>query len=599
MNKLIVRTLGGAALLVVAVVSGFNPGTARPAHADLTNIFLVNQGICLALTSSTFAGCAFPASLGYNNKSGDTNLLLAADALGNNNGVIEPSDFANVANLSGQGSKSGAQIHQADGGLIGGVATNVLAVIAFVANDAPVTFHTNAGFFIESQSATWFCNGTPAPASQQNADSDCGRGPLNDTSSSARSLNEDHVVVATLACSLATCPNLGPAELTVEQDGIIFPMKFTVVGEPRTVQFFTLEKAIQAGVPVIGTLSNRSNAPTEPNPCVPPACTPVASATACPFAANIDFITKALAQAEKTVVVARALDINGTSIAGAWVDWTVDNAGVGTDTATFNKDNSIPTNFDSQGILSQPITPTLNLGGFGFGAPNILCAPANAVAGKVTVRATLTSTTPGSPGVSVDPGAALPPATAGAWAETTFNVNAIPAKLTLTADPPSIPCDGTTTSTVSAALTDAAGNPAISGTAVSFSSPILGTANPLSTTTNDKGVATSVITPLSSGQAGTTVVVSVAVGGVNQTNLTQSILVQCGAAAPAGAPGGAAPGGAPGAAGAAPIGITAPNTGSGPLGAGAAAGLTWWPALALIAAAGALATARFALKRAR
>ncbi|MHB8685362.1 MAG: Ig-like domain-containing protein [Dehalococcoidia bacterium] len=594
MNKLIVRTLGGAALLVVAVVSGFNPGTARPAHADPTNIFLVNQGICLALTSSTFAGCVFPGSLGYSNTSGDANLLAAANALGNNNGVIEPSDFTNVANLGGQGSKSGAQIHQADGS--DGSATNVLAVIAFVANDAPVTFHTNAGFFIESQSATWFCNGTPAPASQQNADSDCGRGPLN---SPVPVLNEDHVVVATLACSLATCPNLGPAELTVEQDGIIFPMKFTVVGEPRTVQFFTLEKAIQAGVPVIGTLSNRGNGPTEPNPCVPPVCTPVA--TACPFAANIDFITKALAQAEKTVVVARALDINGTSIAGAWIDWTVDNAGVGTNTATFNKDNSIPTNFDSQGILSQPITPTLNLGGFGFGAPNILCAPANAVAGKVTVRATLTPSTPGSPGADVDPGAAFPlGATSGAWAETTFNVNAIPAKLTLTADPPSIPCDGTTTSTVSAALADAAGNPAISGTAVSFSSPILGTANPLSTTTNDKGIATSVITPLSSGQAGTTVVVSVAVGGVNQTNLTQSILVQCGAAAPAGAaPGGAAPGGAPGAAGAAPIGITAPNTGSGPLGAGAAAGLTWWPALALIAAAGALATARFALKRAR
>lgn len=68
---------------------------------------------------------------------------------------------------------------------------------------------------------------------------------------------------------------------------------------------------------------------------------------------------------------------------------------------------------------------------------------------------------------------------------------------------------------------------------------VLGTANPINTTTNDKGVATNVITPLAGATSGAPVTVSVQVGGVTQPDLVQSILVQCTGAAP---PGGGAVG---------------------------------------------------------
>ena len=591
MKHIIVRMTGALALLAMAVVFGIPSSPPKAAHADPQELMLINSGICTALTkSSTFtsAGCTiFPlGGLDYSSTGGDAALLAVANNQGKHlptNTVISPTDFTNLATFSG------GQVHQADGG---GASLSTFAILAFVRGVGAVTFNTTAGRFLESGTQTYRCDGLGTYP-----DSDCG-GP--NVTNPNPTFAPDHVVVAYIQCTLVTCPTLGPQTITVEQFGIIEPLPFTVVGEPRTVQFFTLEKAIQAGVPVTGTLTNRPPpagpgcifpdciAPT--NPAVPPY---ESVSTACPFSASVSFVTKALAQAEKTVIVARALDINGTSIAGAWVDWTVDNNGVPVDGQNFATDGVTPTNFDKQGILAQPYTPTLNLGGFGYGAPNILCAPSTAVAGKVTVRATLTQMIPG--GITADFGAT------GGFSETSFNVSPAPVSMTLSAAPASIPCDGTTTSTVSAAVTDADGTPALSGTAVNFYSPILGTANPIDTTTNDKGIATTTITPLSGVTSGVTVTVTPFVGGFPQLNLMQSILVACnGATTPGGAaPGGAAPGGAPGAAGTAPVGITAPNTGSGPLGASGPGSLTWWPALALAGAALALAGTRRALKRVR
>src|SRR5207248_2023017 len=180
-------------------------------------------------------------------------------------------------------------------------------------------------------------------------DPDCG-GPVGTTPIPGGTglRGQDHVVITELTCSLASCPTRGAQTVTVEQGGIVFPKPFKVVGEARTVSFFTLEKDLQAGV--------ANNATTgKPD---------------CPLIATLAYFTKSLGEAEKTIIIARALDIDGNPITGAWFNWTIDDT--------------------SKAVIASPISPTLDLGSFGFGAPNIICAPASALAGTITVKAQLT-----------------------------------------------------------------------------------------------------------------------------------------------------------------------------------------------------------------
>jgi hypothetical protein len=97
--------------------------------------------------------------------------------------------------------------------------------------------------------------------------------------------------------------------------------------------------------------------------------------------------------------------------------------------------------------------------------------------------------------------------TDGSTAEAELTVVGLPADIALTAVPAEIECDGSETSTVSALVTDSAGNNVANGTEVNFSVVALGTANPINTTTTD-GVATTVVTPLSNSSAGVTVIVT-------------------------------------------------------------------------------------------
>ena len=93
-----------------------------------------------------------------------------------------------------------------------------------------------------------------------------------------------------------------------------------------------------------------------------------------------------------------------------------------------------------------------------------------------------------------------------------LTVTGVPATIALTASPPAIPCDGTSTSTVTAKVTDSAGNNVVDGTAVTFSVVALGTANPINTTTTG-GTARSVITPLENGESGVAVTVTSGAAG--------------------------------------------------------------------------------------
>ncbi len=89
----------------------------------------------------------------------------------------------------------------------------------------------------------------------------------------------------------------------------------------------------------------------------------------------------------------------------------------------------------------------------------------------------------------------------------TSRSSARPASIALTASPAQIACDGSATSSVTAKVTDSAGDNVADGVTVLFSVVALGTANPINVKTA-AGSASSTITPLSGATAGVTVVVS-------------------------------------------------------------------------------------------
>lgn len=168
-------------------------------------------------------------------------------------------------------------------------------------------------------------------------------------------------------------------------------------------------------------------------------------------------------------------------------------------------------------------------------------------------------------------------------------VTGVPANIALTASPAAIACDGTATSTVTAKVTDSAGNNVVDNTAVTFSVVALGTANPINTKTTG-GTATSVITPLSGQTSG--VVVNVTSGSA-----ASSIRIDCtpSLATPAA-------GGTPGAANATPTrvtGIRGPVTGTGGyLNQDGSAGFPMWVLVALGLGSAALVAGGLVTRRA-
>ena len=286
----------------------------------------------------------------------------------------------------------------------------------------------------DSAGQTYVCDGQAGTAS----------GPLvEDADCTTGGATADGVVVGRLRAHWgADTAAIGPGTVQVNQGPQdVGTIAFRVVGEPRTLSFITLETAIQDGAGGEGD---------------------------CPLAVDAGGFLGANGTAERSIVLAVAKDIDGNAVTGAVINWETDDP--------------------DKAVMAAPLTPTLDLGSFGFGAPNIICGTTNT--GTVTVRAEIDSNLTTAV-IGFDPGA-----TKGAYAETSFTVVGVPASMTLAADPAAITCDGTATSTVSATIVDAAGTPVLAGTKVHFSVVVLGTANPIDATTNDKGVATTVVTPL-------------------------------------------------------------------------------------------------------
>ena len=174
-------------------------------------------------------------------------------------------------------------------------------------------------------------------------------------------------------------------------------------------------------------------------------------------------VTKAfmavLGAAEKTPLTAKVTDSDGTVVTAAGVAWKVD------DTA--------------KARLAKPLVPTLS-SALGVVAPNALCGQTDT--GKVIVTATIDT--------SLDPSSRV------RHASVEIDVKGPPANMVLSASPGSLVCDGTATSTVSATLTDAEGNPVVDGNRVRFETKALGVVSPIEASSAG-GAATTTLTPLS------------------------------------------------------------------------------------------------------
>jgi hypothetical protein len=499
---------------------------------------------------------------------------------------IVPDDFAKLDPFDGN------QFHPGQPSII----------IAFVNDDFPVRFATNLGSFLS------------AAGSDIGKDVECNAGGLGDVFDADCDQNPatrgDGVVAIPLTISQdqldAAMDSTGKAAVYVDvvQESVSFPIQLTAVGIPKEITLTPLfgKSRIQTGA-------------TFPTPGTTPDVNEPPDSTDCNFAATTAGVLGAVNSAEKTVIVAKALDDFGNEVVGAFIEWNFtqyypDNIVQGSPKGQI----TFPGNMAGQGAVALPQTPTLDTGSLGISFPQFVCGGRQPGVLDLYTSFFLT-----------------PDPFASTTADETIQIEVVgPATdVSLTAEPPVIDCTGANTSTVKATFTNAAGDPVANGLDVNFEVLALGTANPLKADTTD-GSASTTIAPFSganglTGDAGPAGVVvrawangqidvndpfdddqdgviefregieDLANGAPRQSweRIEASTLVQCSGGPPP--PGAAnAAGGAAGAGSPATGRIRPPDTGSG--GQEPAGAASWWTLAALAGTAGAMAAASRVLR---
>jgi hypothetical protein len=337
----------------------------------------------------------------------------------------------------------------------------------------------------------------------------------------------------------ATTPERGNYQVRITEPDRETYLDYQVVGEADDITFTPLKPVTTSG--------------TDPDDCT--------------FDLSVSGVVGALAKPNLGIVLVHAIDNDDVQIANTLLEWAIEP--------------------EELAFPFLPQTPTVDLGSFGKGFPQAVCGDE----GTGIATATVSFST-----LSIDPAKPLPPCTTNPapceddpeQSTIDFTVLGPPAAMSVVATPATVACDGTASASLAVTVTDENGDNVANGHEVEFSIQVLGTANPVVTTTTD-GVATSTITPLAAIGTGAPVVIT---SGDVQT----SFLVQCAAGSPQ-QPGTTPP--PPGTGTGQPgSGITGPDTGNGGF-AGGRGELNAWPVVALFVAAMGLAGARFGLKRVR
>lgn len=423
-------------------VGNFHPPSVQ---AGPTAVLAVSPVICTALAISGGASQT-DAALTCKQLHTVGGQLFVDRWLGDDDGVVEVADF--------QGWDLDAnQIHEKDG---------MLWIVAFVDDDANVAFRAEAGGFADLQDQSrnlgreYICN--RAGDSVTGADNDCDGDPAT---------RGNGVVAGLLSLATPAEAKRGPLLVHVDQGRVRMSVEVSVVGEPDSIEFLTLETDMQVG------------------------------AKDCPLPTTAAKVLADNALPEKSVILAIVRDSDGTAVSQAFVEWS----------PVFGESKA------EQVGVAAPLTPTIDLGAFGIGAPNMACGGEKA--GKGVVVAEILGS-----GFTLDPQAEVEEG------KFTFNVRGAPGSLTVAADPPSLVCDGRASSRVTATVVDDASQPVVAGNEVRFDVRVLGTANPIRAKTGADGKASSTVTPLAGGHVGVPVVVTVG-------DLQASVLIECGAAPPA------------------------------------------------------------------
>ncbi len=555
---------------VVALAASLTMGSGQPAQAgnedpdSQIHVVMFSASICLAFGGAIPSDCFSLWRPGNQQTlaeivTKDAQHTFKRDCVNGNPATevcrLLPSDFESLRNLTGE------QLHQDDPGTnkSSGPFEGVY-VLAFVPDDQPIEIRTSKGKFVQIDDSPGPFGGTDDSYVCDGQFDDC---------------NDDgDMLKGMIAIPLGGYgAELGPGRITVSQGTKQAALDFTVVGEPDTISIETFKSTITNGIVDLDT-------PGDPN------YRKLSAEDECPLPTSLEGFTNALGRPDKTVLIGRILDEAGTQITQGWVLWG------GTGIEVPNRPIGPVAN------LGAPITPTVNLGSFGFGAPQVLCGTKGT--GPITITATIfkyATGTPEIPGLPADTQAhtAQP-------ASLDFEVIGQVDSVTAVADPPVVDCNGTNSAKVTATVLTADGQPIANGQSVQFDVVALGTANPIiSKTGGGKGEASTVVTPLSPVDElrGVTVNISTIPSNSSADVLTTAVRVDCSGASVPGSPGASAGSGAGAGAGAGAgpqTGvIRAPDTGSGSAADGGA--LAWWPLVMLAAGAVALAGARFATKR--
>lgn len=401
--------LGGASAGLAGRAAAQEPTpTPEPIVTGNIPVIAISPELCFLLTAAR-PGETLTAPSCQQFDTDPGSVLRIAELFGNGDGRIQPEDFTGI-------DLDGNQLHQLDDFVNNTSNNGSLWIIAFVADGAPVTFKTDRGLFVPPNSPgpgvphpsaddvdnEYYCDMETGQVSPATEDADCADGGA----------GGDGVVVARLRSRYGSkIADIGPGTVTIKQEHDQATIKFRVVGEPWSLSFTTLESKIQNG------LSNL--------------------ATECPLPGDAAGFLGANGTAERSIVLAIARDHDGNAVTGAIINWKTDDP--------------------HKAAMATGLTPTLDLGAFGFGAPNIICGTRDP--GTVTVTADISrDINLGTTHVGdADPEAYPDKNTV------KFNVVGVPASMTLIAAPSELTCDGVASSTVSATVLDAAGTLAAAG----------------------------------------------------------------------------------------------------------------------------------------
>jgi hypothetical protein len=597
--------------LVPVVVAGgmlVGPGgetKPEPVRAEPTSIIALNEPLCVAL-GSAFGGLPVLSSLSAcRSIQLQANLQILATCIDgfdlNRDGVkecLDPGDTITGPAPPGDPRLNVDAPYRPTPATFAGLdldknliyTAQFYDIILFVDDEFPVRFESDRGKFIRgdggSSGAQSFCG----PGGDFN-DPDCDE--------DVNTKGDGVVAVRFVLDEFESGPDdyLETVHITAIQESIGFPVELTIVGTPDEIVLEPLlgKDTLQTGA----TPSTRAGQSLggEPEQFLFEDSDP----TDCNFAASVTGVLGAVNSPEKTVVVARALDQAGNEVAGALLNWRVflpdevgDDEGPGhTVDATFwSHSNPALRRKEFQGGVALPQTPTVDTGAIGVSFPQFICGGEQT--GDLILEAFFDGTL--SPGNPLE------------RERITLKVIGPATDIALTAEPASLDCNGTNTSTVKATITNAAGDPVANGLDVHFETLALATTSPL-LADSGAGTASTVVTPLQGansvtadgGPAGVTLRVWVE-GQIDEKPvgfephqefeiIEDSILIACsGGPPPPGTGAGAGAGGTP----TGPI--RPPDTGSG---GGATAGLPLAALAALAAAGAALAAGSLAYRRSR